>query len=133
MVGAFDLAGYILIIEDEIPIQQFLSMALTKEGYEVALAPDGAAALSIVAKREPAFILLDIWMPTMDGNEFLKTYRSTISRDTPIIVMTADHITFTSEEEAAAVDGILIKPFSLDDVFEVVEKHLQQADRAEQP
>jgi DNA-binding response OmpR family regulator len=128
-----DVAEYILIIEDEVPIQQFLSMALTKEGYEVAVAPDGAAALEIIAGREPGLILLDIWMPTMDGNQFLKTYRHTVSQHTPIIVMTADHITFTNEEEAATVDGILIKPFSLDEVFTTIEKHVQKADRAGQP
>jgi two-component system, OmpR family, response regulator MprA len=123
------VGGYILIIEDEVPIQQFLSMALSREGYEVAVAPDGAAALDVIAQRdEPGVILLDIWMPTMDGNEFLRTYRSKFSRNTPIIVMTADHITFTNEEELAAIDGILIKPFSLDAMFEVIERHMQRVD-----
>ena len=123
------MGGYILIIEDEVPIQQFLSMALSREGYEVAVAPDGAAALDLIAQRdEPGVILLDIWMPTMDGIEFLRTYRSTLSRNTPIVVMTADHISFTNDAEIAAIDGILIKPFSLDAMFEVIERHMQRVD-----
>ena len=123
------MGGYILIIEDEVPIQQFLSMALSRDGYEVAVAPDGAAALDLIAQRdEPGMILLDIWMPNMDGNEFLRTYRSTYSPNSPIVVMTADPISFTNEEELAAIDGILIKPFSLDAMFEVIERYMQRVD-----
>jgi DNA-binding response OmpR family regulator len=117
------MARYVLVIDDEEPIQQFISRALTSEGYEVAGAPDGAQAFTMINQRTPDLILLDMWLPVMDGKEFLKQYRATIQKRIPIVVMTADHVSYP-DSEAALVSGLLIKPFGFDDLLGIVQKHL---------
>jgi two-component system, OmpR family, response regulator MprA len=121
------LAGYILVIEDDKHVQQFIRMALTNEGYEVAVASDGAAALETINRRAPSMILLDIWMPTMDGYEFLTQYCATAEQDIPIIVMTADYATFANQEARNTFDGVLIKPFGFDDLINCVQEHLPRS------
>ena len=113
---------YILLIEDDAPIQQFLSMALSKEGYEVGSAPNGAVALDMIAAQRPDLIVLDMWMPQMDGDQFLRSYLDTCNQPAPIIVMTADHMTISSREQAEAVAAVIIKPFLLDDMLDCIER-----------
>jgi two-component system, OmpR family, KDP operon response regulator KdpE len=116
------LSAYILLVEDDENIQQFLRMVLSKEGYDVISAPNGAAALRITEQQEPGLILLDMHMPTMDGSAFLKTYRTTAKRHTPVVVVTVDHLTLSSQVRAA-VDDVLIKPFAINDLLKSVEKY----------
>lgn len=119
------LAGYILVVEDDEPVQQFVNMALSKEGYEVVVVPDGEAALEAINQQPPGLILLDIWMPTMDGYTFLTEYCARTDQDIPVIIMTADYLTFSNKEAEAAFDGVLIKPFGFDDLLGCVSKYMQ--------
>jgi len=122
--GAKIVSGYILVVEDDKHVQQFVNMALSKEGYEVVIADDGQAALDVISQRTPALILLDIWMPNMDGYTFLTEYCSNREKDIPVVVMTADSMTFDNKEAQATFDGILIKPFGFDDLLSCVEQHV---------
>ncbi len=118
------MPGYILVVEDDKHVQQFVNMALSKEGYEVVLADDGEAALEVISQCAPGLILLDIWMPTMDGYTFLSEFCSTMDQDIPVVVMTADSLTFENKEAEATFDGILIKPFGFDDLLNCVQKYV---------
>jgi DNA-binding response OmpR family regulator len=113
----------ILIVDDETPIQDFLARALTLEGYDISRAADGAAALDVVKREPPNLILLDMWLPNVSGEEFIRAYTASTKHPAPIIVMTADHITFSNSDVAAAVKGFLIKPFGLDELFDCINKH----------
>jgi two-component system alkaline phosphatase synthesis response regulator PhoP len=57
----------ILLVDDENDILEFLSYALTKEGYEVFTATDGCSGVEMALKKRPHLILLDVMMPKMDG------------------------------------------------------------------
>jgi DNA-binding response OmpR family regulator len=122
--GVNTLASYILVVEDDKHVQQFVNMALSKEGYDVVIADDGQAALDVISQRTPALILLDIWMPNMDGYAFLTEYCANSQQSIPVVVMTADSATFDNKEAEATFDGILIKPFGFDDLLSCVEKHV---------
>jgi two-component system, OmpR family, response regulator len=122
--GANIVAGYILVVEDDKHVQQFVNMALSKEGYEVVMADDGQAALDVIKQRSPALILLDIWMPNMDGYTFLTEYCANMEQDIPVVVMTADSVTFENQEAQATFNGILIKPFGFDDLLNCVQQHV---------
>ncbi len=117
------MSEYILLVEDDQNIQQFLSMVLSREGYKVVIAPNGAVGLQISARQQPALILLDMHMPTMDGATFLKMYRTSVQRHTPVLILTVDNLTLSSQVRAAA-DGILIKPFAVGELLSAVEKYL---------
>src|SRR5581483_661799 len=115
----------VLVVEDDEHIQQFIRKALTKEGYQVVSAADGAAALPLIGQHRPALILLDMWMPTMDGYAFIHAYLTSYTERIPIVVMTADHFTASNKEAAAAISGILIKPFGFDTLLSTVQKYAQ--------
>src|SRR4030042_3388758 len=65
------MAKQILVVDDEERIRQSLNGILKDEGYEVFDAKDGAQALKQIENDPPDLVLLDIWMPGMDGMEVL--------------------------------------------------------------
>ena len=68
--------GSILVVDDEPQIRSLLSQYLSRKGYQVRVAPDGPTALSMVAKEQPRFIILDMYMPGMNGLELLRELRA---------------------------------------------------------
>jgi CheY-like chemotaxis protein len=79
----------VLVVDDDPGICEFVTMLLTDEGYEVADAPHGAAALKLVSHYQPDIILLDMRMPVMDGAEFLQHYYQTPGPHARVVVMSA--------------------------------------------
>jgi DNA-binding response OmpR family regulator len=108
----------ILVVDDEQPIRELLTLILEGEGYEVACAADGYEALRLANRRRHDAIILDLKMPGMDGTEFAKRYRAT-GGHAPIVVITAAR---GEEEKAAEVDlcGYLAKPFELQALLDSV-------------
>ena len=66
----------ILIVDDEKNIVGSLKEILTEEGYDVSVAGDGLDALDMIQSDPPDLLLLDIWLPGMDGIEVLKTVKT---------------------------------------------------------
>lgn len=113
----------ILIADDEAQIREILRIYFEKEGFEVAEAEDGAAAILKVQSEKPDILLLDIMMPVLDGIEVCKQVRR--MSNLPIIMVTAkdedddriagleigadDYITkpFNSREVVARVKAVL--------------------------
>lgn len=79
----------ILITEDEPAMAQALSDSLTRAGYAVLTAADGAAGLTIAQKEHPDAILLDILMPNVDGIAMMESLRrDEWGKTVPIIILT---------------------------------------------
>ncbi len=78
----------ILIIEDEIILQDVYKLVLSSQGFQVHTANNGAEGLRMLEKHKPDVILLDIFMPVMDGKEFLKTINLKDNPKLKIIVYT---------------------------------------------
>jgi CheY-like chemotaxis protein len=116
----------VLVVDDDESIREFVSVALTDEGYTVLTARDGAVALQWVSRQRPGVILLDMRMPVMDGWEFSRAYRATPEPHAPIIVVTAAR---DAADRAAQIDadGYLAKPFDLLDLLAIVERYLGPA------
>jgi CheY-like chemotaxis protein len=112
----------ILVVDDSEDIRETLRGILAEEGYRVAVARDGAAALShLGAGRLPDLILLDWWMPVVDGATFCAMRRRVPSLAAiPLVVMTA---ALDIEVDTREVVAILQKPMDLDDVLATVERH----------
>jgi DNA-binding response OmpR family regulator len=115
----------ILVIEDNESIQEFLQLALTNEGYGVVSAYNGQQALEIVEAQRPNLILLDMWMPKMDGKAFVNRYRSLPHGTAPIIVMTSYDDVTLDKSFLSTVDDYLAKPFDLNRLLDCIESHLQ--------
>jgi len=79
----------ILIVDDEEGIREALSGALTDEGYSVSSVESGEACLDLVRKTAFDVVLLDIWLPGIDGLETLEEIRSL--ENAPEVVMISGH------------------------------------------
>ncbi len=110
---------YILIIEDDSAIADFIMLVLEFEGYSVKRAIDGLAALDAVQQAAPRLILLDMCMPNLNGPGFAKAYRQMPVVQAPIIVLTASR---DPADAASVVDAeaVLNKPFDLNDLVSLV-------------
>lgn len=80
----------ILIVDDDALITLMVSESLKLQGFDVAVAEDGAMALEVVRQRRPALILLDAEMPVLDGFSVLKTLKADAALNhVPVIMLTA--------------------------------------------
>ena len=115
----------ILVIEDEAPIVEILKFNLTKSGYRVLTAFDGAEGYRLAISEKPDLILLDVMLPKMDGFEVCKKVRE--KQSTPIIMLTA------RDEEVDKVLGLELgaddyctKPFSVRELMARVKANIRR-------
>jgi len=116
----------VLVIEDEAPIRNNLSRLLSAEGYDVIAAADGAGGIAAARDRRPDLIVCDIRMPQVDGYKVLAALRDDPGTAAiPLIFLTAsaDRDERQRGLESGAHD-YLTKPFRVQDLLEVVRKHL---------
>src|SRR5947208_14246597 len=108
----------ILVIEDALPLQKFLRVTLTSQGYTVLEATTGEAGLRHAAVDQPDLIILDLGLPDMDGIEVTKRLREWSS--VPIIVVSARG---KEQDKVAALDAgaddYLTKPFGVAELMPV--------------
>ncbi|GAA2170851.1 response regulator transcription factor [Actinomadura napierensis] len=110
-------AARILIVDDEPAVRESLSSSLEFEGYRVAEAADGAAALQSVEAERPDLVVLDVLMPRMDGLTTCRRLRA-LGATMPVLMLTArdmvgDRVTGLD----AGADDYLAKPFELDELL----------------
>ena len=80
----------ILVVEDDMAIRHLMVEVLTDDGHELHEAPDGLAALDSVREAVPDLVVLDLFMPRMDGYEFLNVSRMLPTcASTPVVVVSA--------------------------------------------
>jgi diguanylate cyclase (GGDEF)-like protein len=124
---AIDSKGKILLVDDRLENLELLSSILTKAGYEVRRAINGATALMGVSSAQPDLILLDINMPDMNGYEVCRQLKKDVQyQDIPIIFISAldDGLDKVKAFSAGGVDYIS-KPFEMMEVLSRVENHIQ--------
>jgi two-component system chemotaxis response regulator CheY len=111
----------VLVVDDDPNIRETVCELLDLEGYRTAQAEDGAQALALLDTYPARLILLDMRMPVMDGWTFARAAHAQ-GITTPIIVMTAaqDASAWAAEIQA---QGVLAKPFELDDILHLVARH----------
>ena len=79
----------IAIIEDDQLINQMYRMKFEEEGFDVEVADNGKSGVEMVAETKPDLVLLDLWMPELDGVSALKLIRKLPeSKDLPVVVLT---------------------------------------------
>ena len=104
----------ILIVDDQAAIRQSLKGVLEDEGYKVAGAESGEACLETVHKRDFDLVLLDVWLPGMDGLEALQKIRE--MDDPPEVIMISGHGTIETAVRATKLGAydFLEKPLSIE-------------------
>ncbi|WP_393059356.1 response regulator transcription factor [Streptomyces sp. LN549] len=106
----------VLVVDDEAPLAELLSMALRYEGWEVRSAGDGAGALRTARDFRPDAVILDVMLPDMDGLAVLGRLRRELS-EVPVLFLTArDSVEDRIAGLTAGGDDYVTKPFSLEEV-----------------
>ena len=106
----------VLVVDDEPPIRKLLRMGLTANGYQILEAPNGKAALELLAEL-PDLIILDLGLPDTQGHDLLKAIRAR-NESVPIVVLSS------RSDEAGKVqaldfgaDDYVTKPFGMDELL----------------
>ncbi|MGB5750848.1 MAG: sigma-54 dependent transcriptional regulator [Desulfobacterales bacterium] len=114
----------ILIVDDEPSILQTLSGLLADEGFEVTTAANGYEALKIIDAESPDLVLLDIWMPGIDGIETLKEIKK--GNPTIQVIIITGHGTIETAVNATKLGAydLIEKPLSIDKVIVAINNAL---------
>ncbi len=115
----------ILVVDDERDIRESLRGILEDEGYKVMLAESGETCLEQLKKRSCEVVLLDIWLPGIDGLETLERIRQT--ENPPEVVMISGHGTIETAVRATKLGAFdfLEKPLSLEKTLIVLKNALE--------
>ena len=116
----------ILVVDDELGIRALLSEILTDEGHSVELAENAAQARSVREKCKPDLVLLDIWMPDVDGITLLKEWAGAGLLPTMPVIMMSGHGTIDTAVEATkfGAAAFLEKPITLQKLLKAVDQAL---------
>jgi UDP-3-O-acyl N-acetylglucosamine deacetylase len=114
----------ILVVDDDAGIRKSLAAILTDEGYRVEAASSGAGALEFAAAEVPDLVLLDIWMPGMDGLESLSKLKAA-HPELPV-VMISGHATIATAISATKLGAVdfIEKPLDIERTLDAIRKNL---------
>ncbi len=122
----------VLVVDDEPMVREVVAAYLQREGFRVAEAADGAAALDQLAAGLPDLVVLDLMLPHIDGYEVMRRLRRT--SDVPVILLTAR----TEEPDRVlglelGADDYVVKPFSPRELAARVRTVLRRARPRQEP
>ncbi|MFA6902389.1 MAG: response regulator [Gallionellaceae bacterium] len=122
----------ILVVDDEVGIRELLSEILFDEGYQVQLAENAQQAREFRMNKVPDLVLLDIWMPDMDGLSLLKEWVDHGLLTMPVVMMSG-HGTIETALEATRIGAadFLEKPIALQKLLRTVATVMQQGIKPE--
>lgn len=123
-------AGRILVVDDEADIRELVKEILSDEGYEVEVAANAAEARRLRAGSSWDLVLLDIWMPEVDGITLLREWAAQEGNGCPVVMMSG-HGTIETAVEATRLGAVdfVEKPLSIAKLLRVVERGLEAGRR----
>lgn len=115
----------ILIVDDELSIRQSLEGILEDEGFQTSFAATGEDAISMIQGEDPDLVLLDIWMPGIDGLETLKRIKHL--RANQLVIMMSGHGSIETAVKATRLGAydFIEKPLSLEKVLLSIQNALK--------
>ncbi len=121
----------ILVVDDEVGIRALLSEILTDEGHAIEMAENAAQARAARVRARPDLVLLDIWMPDVDGISLLKEWGAAGLLTMPVVMMSG-HGTIDTAVEATKFGAMafLEKPITLQKLLRAVDQALAKPSAA---
>lgn len=119
--------AHILVVDDESDIRSLIQEILSDEGYEVTVAADAAEARESHKQASHDLVLLDVWMPDVDGITLLREWSEEPGRRCPVVIMSG-HGTVDTAVEATRLGAFdfIEKPLSIAKLLRTVERALEQ-------
>ena len=112
------MSSPILVVEDNNDLQLLFKLVLESAGYQVATADNGQDALEYIAQIQPQLILMDIMMPEINGLQVTRNIRQTPNNQSlPILLVSAIDRLNDEQLQNSKANGILYKPFDIDDLI----------------
>jgi CheY-like chemotaxis protein len=113
----------ILVVDDDDDIREVMQELLVAEGFQVDVAKDGIDALGkLEVEATPPLILLDMMMPRMDGEAFLKALRAKPALANASVVVISGNGAAREKAGNFQASGCLVKPFELDELLELIRR-----------
>ncbi|MGH7880737.1 MAG: UDP-3-O-acyl-N-acetylglucosamine deacetylase, partial [Candidatus Binataceae bacterium] len=112
------------MVDDEERIRSSLRGLLSDEGYHVLATGDAQAAIAMIARENPALVLLDVWMPGLDGIELLRRIKH--ARPATPVIMISGHANIQNAVAATRLGAadFIEKPFSVSGLLAAIERVL---------
>jgi len=122
------MTAHILVVDDEPDIRGIIKEILEDEGFTVSVAENGETARKMQHEHRPDLILLDIWMPDIDGISLLKEWHESGLMDSPVI-MISGHGTVETAVEATRLGAydFIEKPLSISKLLITIQRALEMA------
>jgi DNA-binding response OmpR family regulator len=122
----------VMIVDDEQDLLDTMATVLEMQGYEVIKVIDGAFAVTTAILEQPGLILLDVMLPHRTGWSLCKELQdNSLTREIPIIFVSAR---FQEQDVdrgiAAGAKDYIVKPFSLEEILEVVSRWINKDEKA---
>jgi CheY-like chemotaxis protein len=115
----------VLVVDDEEYIVDLLTLLLEDDGHVALKAYNGRDALEIMGGDRPHLVIADVMMPLMDGEELVRTIKTDpATAGIPVVLMSA----LGTPRKGSQADDFVAKPFDLDLVRRVIDKHLRAAE-----
>jgi UDP-3-O-[3-hydroxymyristoyl] N-acetylglucosamine deacetylase len=121
----------ILVVDDDAAVRDSIGAVLADEGFRVRYASDGAEALARAGEQRPDLVLLDVWLPGMDGIQVLEKLRDG-HEGLPVIVISGHgNIETAVRATKLGAIGFIEKPFTIEGLLEAISGALQRARRSD--
>lgn len=122
------MSNSILIVDDNDDLLLLLRLTLESDGHKVIAAQDGREVLDLLDKMRPQLMLLDVMMPDLDGLELTRRIRSRSELSSlPVLLVSANRELTEQQVHQSGADGIIYKPYGLDELLEQVQETISSS------
>lgn len=119
------MAKKILIVDDEPDVLKILSLRLEKSGYEIIGGRDGREALDLARQIIPDLIILDIYLPDIDGDDLAEAMKNDDKlKHIPIILISATATSVAQRAKKCGANGCITKPFEPEKLIGMIKQIL---------
>src|SRR5216683_2887807 len=116
-----------LVVDDDVFVLSAMAELLSEEGYDVHTSSNCFSALRQATEYKPVVILLDLVLPERSGGDVLAELRADPAMRDIAIVLVTGNPQFLTEAQIAEADGVVVKPFDVDELVQTVHRAVQRA------
>lgn len=120
------MSKHILIVDDDAGVRETVGAVLGDEGFAVAFASDGPEALAAARREKPDLVLLDVWLPGMDGIQVLERLRAEHPRLPVVVVSGHGNIDTAVRATKLGAADFIEKPFTIDGLLAAIARALRR-------